>query len=46
MALFKKINSFGKKIRSDWQNALKNYQKYKTLQHIKRNGPFLTGIYL
>ncbi|CAI3944670.1 unnamed protein product [Commensalibacter communis] len=47
MAFLKRLTASEKKIiTSDWKSVLKNYQNYKTLHLIKRNGPILTGVYL
>ncbi|CAI3943119.1 unnamed protein product [Commensalibacter communis] len=47
MAFLKRLTASEKKIiTSDWKSVLKNYQNYKTLHLIKRNGPILIGVYL
>lgn len=47
MALFKRLTASEKKIiTSAWKDVLNNYQNYKILHLIKRNGPILTGVYL
>lgn len=35
-----------KKITQDWKDALGNYEIYKPMHLIKRNGPVLSGVYL